>query len=195
MPPVAPLQPWRWPSRAWSWLHLDFAGPFLGKMILILIDAHSNWIEAFITTSATSAFVVVELRTTFARFGLPELVVSDNGSCFTSEEFETFLWRIGIRHVTSAPYHPAANGLTERAVQIVKRGLTMVATGSLKTRLETVLFSYRITPQSTTGVSAAELLLGKRPRTRLDLVKPNTATRVELSSASAVCLCQELWTR
>ena len=47
------------------------------------------------------------------------------------------------------------------------------------TRLAKVLFAYQITPQSTTGTSPAELLLGRRLRSRLDLVRPNTAERVE----------------
>ena len=51
-PPLAPLHPWKWPTRPWSRLHLDFAGPLFGKMFLILIDPHSKWIEAFCTTNA-----------------------------------------------------------------------------------------------------------------------------------------------
>ncbi len=69
--PVAPLNPWKWPLCLWSRLHLDFAGPFQGRTSLILIDAHSKWIEAA-NTSSTSSFVVIkELRTVFAKFGLP----------------------------------------------------------------------------------------------------------------------------
>ena len=178
-PPVAPLNPWKWPSRPWVRLHLDFAGPFLGKNILIAIDAHSKWIEATCTPSTSSNAVIEELRTLFAKFGLPESIVTDNGAGFVSEEFKAFLRSNGIKHITSAPYHPASNGLAERAVQIVKRGLKKVTSGSMNTRLAKVLFSYRILPQGTTGVSPAELLLGRRPRTRLDLVRPNTAGRVE----------------
>ena len=80
--PVAPLQPWKWPTRPWARLHLDFAGPLFGKMFLVLIDAHSKWIEAFPTTGSTSAVVIDNLRTVFAQFGLPETLVTDNGSCF-----------------------------------------------------------------------------------------------------------------
>ena len=49
----------------------------------------------------------------------------------------------------------------------------------MNTRLAKILFSYRITPQGTTGIAPAELLLGRSPRTRLDLLRPNTADRVE----------------
>ena len=60
-PPVAPLHPWSWPTRPWARLHLDYAGPVEGKMILILIDAHSKWIEAICTHGSTSTVVIDEL--------------------------------------------------------------------------------------------------------------------------------------
>ena len=44
-PPLAPLQPWQWPSWPWARLHVDFAGPFMGHMFLVLIDSHSKWLE------------------------------------------------------------------------------------------------------------------------------------------------------
>ena len=68
-PPAAPLNPWSWPTHPWAWLHLDFAGPFLRWMFLILIDAYSKWIEVYDTPSAMSAVVMQQLRTTFIRFG------------------------------------------------------------------------------------------------------------------------------
>ncbi len=92
-----PLQPWKWPSRPWVRLHMDFVGPFEGKiMILVAIDSHSKWIEAFVTNRATSQVVIELSRTLFAQFGIPEVVVTDNGSCFVSEDFGTFLVTIGI---------------------------------------------------------------------------------------------------
>ena len=178
-PPVAPLNPSKWPSRPWARLHLDFAGPFQGKLFLIMIDAYSKWIEAVCTSSTSSTVVIEELRTVFSSFGLPETIVTDNGPGFTSGEFKEFLRGNGVRHITSAPYHPASNGLAERAVQIVKKGLKKVNEGSVKKRLARILFSYRTTPQLTIGLSPAEMLLGRKPRTRLDLIKPNTAERVE----------------
>ena len=118
-PSLAPLHPWKWPSRPWSRIHMDFASPFRGKMILVVIDSHSKWIEAFPTNSSTSQTVLQHSRTLFAQFGVPEILVTDNGSCFVSQEFETFLLKNGVKHITSAPFHPASNGLAERAVQIV----------------------------------------------------------------------------
>ena len=105
--------------------------------------------------------------------------MSDNGTPFVSDEFIHILHQNGIKHNTSAPYHPASNGLAERVVQIVKRGLKKVISGDINSRLAKVLLTYRISPQSTTGVSPSELLVRRRLRTRLDLLKPNTAVTVE----------------
>ncbi|XP_070397464.1 uncharacterized protein [Dermacentor albipictus] len=57
------------------------------------------------------------------RFGVPEMVVSDNGPQLVSEEFKAFMRRLGARHVVSAPYHPSTNGLAERFVQTLKSAL------------------------------------------------------------------------
>ena len=44
-PSKAPLHPRMWPSRPWSRLHLDYAGPFMGKMFLVTVDALSKWLD------------------------------------------------------------------------------------------------------------------------------------------------------
>ena len=74
------------------------------------------------------------------------MVVTDNGTGFVSREFEEVIRRNVVKHTTSAPYHPASNGLAERAVQ---RGLKKVTEGTMGSKLAKVLFAYRITPQST----------------------------------------------
>ena len=150
---------------------MDFAGPFEGKMILIVIDSHSKWIEAFPTKPSTSVTVIQLSRTLFAQFGVPKVVVTDNGSCFVSEEF---LLKNGIKHTTSTPYHPSTNSLAEHAVQIVKRVLK-----NMKTIFAKVMMAYRVSPQSTTGESPALLLQKHQIRTRLDLLKPGRNEHVE----------------
>ena len=73
-----------------------------------------------------------------------------------AKSFELFLSKNGIKHYKSSPYHPSSNGLAERAVQMVKRGLKKIKEGSVNTRLAKLLLTYRISPQSTTGISPAE---------------------------------------
>ena len=175
MPPAAPPHPWVRPDRPWSRVHIDYAGPFLGKMFLLAIDAHSRWLEIHATNTSTSTATIERLRKTFASVGLPDVIVSDNATTFMSEEFTEFLKQNGVRHVRSAPYHPASNGLVERAVQTFKDGMKRLTSGSLETRLSRFLFRYRITPHTSTGMSPSELMWGKRLRSPLDLLRPSTS--------------------
>ena len=92
-------------------------------MFLVVIDAHSQWIETFPVQSAMSSATIGKLRLSFAQLGLPEVIVSDSGSCLFSEEVKAFMGANGIKHTTSAPYCPASNRLAERAVRIAKTGL------------------------------------------------------------------------
>ena len=130
--PPAPLPPWSWPKRLWDRLHLDYAGPVQGEMFLIAIDAHSKWIEAVCTPNATSSTVIEELRTMFARFGLPETVVTDNGTCFVSS---AFMQAHGIKHFTSA--QRLMDWLREQ--QVVKKGLKKITAGRIGDRLAKIL--------------------------------------------------------
>ena len=182
VPAQAPLHPWEWPAHPWSRLHVDYAGPYLGHRFLG-IDAHSKWLEVCPMTSTTAVAMVERLRSVFAQFGIPDMVVTDNRTNFVSAEFQQFMYRNGVRHVTSAPAHSASNGLAERAVRIFKEGLARMKEGSMMDRLSRFLFWYRNTPQQTTGVSPAELLMGRRLRSALDLVHPDLASRVAKAQA------------
>ena len=124
-----------------------------------MVDAHSKWIKVHVMASSTFSATIENVRTTFAQLGIPQTVVTDNGSCFVSAEFKQFLTKNGIHHITSAPYHPSSNGLAKRVLQTVKQGLKKLREGSVKDRVVRFLFAYRNTPQSTTGNSPAELLL------------------------------------
>ena len=182
-PPCSPLHPWEWPGRPWSRVHVDYAGPFMGKMFLLIIDAHSKWMDIHCVNSATSSVTIDKMRSTFASHGLPEIVVSDNGSNFVSSEFKSFLQKNGIKHLTSTPYHPSTNGLVERAVQTFKQEMKKQDDGSVDTKLASFPLSYRITLQSTTGESPAQLRWGRSLRSHLDLLRPDVATRVHLAQS------------
>ncbi len=67
-----PLHQWPWPSRPWSRLHIDFVGPFNKMMLLIVVDAHSKWIETFPMSAATSSATIQRLQILFAQFGFPD---------------------------------------------------------------------------------------------------------------------------
>ncbi len=64
---------------------MDYAGPFLGKLFLIITDAHSKWIDAYPVSSATTAATLECLWKSLSVHGIPEMIVSDNAQCFVSE--------------------------------------------------------------------------------------------------------------
>ena len=84
------------------------------------MDAYLKWIDAMPVNSTSSAETIEKLRHLFSNFGIPDKVVSDNGTSFSSHEFKEFMDNNGIVHTRVAPYHPSSNGQAERAVQIVK---------------------------------------------------------------------------
>ena len=116
MPALATIHPWEWPKHPWTRIHIDLAGPFMGKMFLLIVDAHSKQLDIHCLNSVTTETTIEKLRATFGTHGLPEVIVSNNG-------FKIFTWRNGICHITKAPYHPSSNELVEMAVQTFKQGM------------------------------------------------------------------------
>ena len=105
-PITAPLHSWEWPARPWRRVHVDFAGPFLGSMFLLLVDAHSNWPKTIPMNSTTATKTVSCSRTIFAQYVLPEQFAFDNDPQFISDELRDFLPANGVQHIRSSPYHP-----------------------------------------------------------------------------------------
>lgn len=159
---------------------MDFAGPFRGKMFMLLVDAHSKWPEILEMTSTTADNTIATLRRVFSACGLPEQLVTDNGPQFVSSEFADFMQANGIKHIRTAPYHPASNGAVERLVQTFKQAMKAGECSglSLQHRLQSFLMSYRSTPHATTGQSPASLFLGRPIRTRFDLLRPELGRKV-----------------
>ncbi len=140
-PAQAPLQPWQWPKRPWQRIHVDFAGPFMNKMFFLVVDSQSKWLEVEIMPSTTSNAIIEKLRDMFARYGLPEQLVSDNGPQFISNEFSQFMKLNGIKHSLVAPYHPRSNGQAERFVQTFKQYFKAEGTQNIKQNLARFLFN------------------------------------------------------
>ena len=132
---------------------------------LLVIDDYSRFIEIAKLSSMTSEEVITHLTSIFARHGIPQLVVSDNGTQYASQLFSEFGKQYGFKHVTSSPRYPQANGKAERAVQTIKNLLEKSADPYL------ALLSYRATPLRL-GYSPAELLMGRNLRTTVPTI-PN----------------------
>lgn len=165
--------PWLFPERPWSRLHVDFGGPFKGHYFLVIVDAYSKWVEVIPVTSPSSDATISCLRAVFATHGIPDIIVSDNGTAFTSATFQQFLQRNQIRGIRVPPYHPASNGAAERIVQLAKNKLKKSTSGDFQTQIHRMLFQYRTTPHSLTGRTPAELLMGRTLRIPLKALCPD----------------------
>ena len=178
-PPKTDLHSWSWPSKPWHRLHIDYAGPVNGRYFFVLVDAHSKWVEIYNTTGTSTKDTIDCLNHSFSIFGLPVSITSDNGPCFKSSEFSEFLRVRGIIHSCSAVYHPSTNGLAEKMVGTFKKQLS-TSKKPIQLLIDEFLFNYRLTPHSTTGVSPAELMFGRRLRSRLDLVYPEVGIKSQV---------------
>ncbi len=182
-PASAPLHPWEYPDKPMQRIHMDLAGPLHGRMWLVIVDAHSKWPEVFsMNNNTTTAAVITKLSEVISRFGIPHQIVTDNGRQFASVEFGEFCKRNGIKQTLSSPYHPRSNGEAERFVKTFKEGMKSADT-QVDIHLSRFLFTYRVTPHSTTGQSPAELLQGRKLRNQLDLVRPDLKGHVEAKQA------------
>ena len=177
-PSKAPLHPWEYPSRPWARIYIDHAGHFMGKMFLVVIDAHSKWINVAIVNSTSAVSTIIKRCSLFATHGIPEQLVSDNESGFWGEEFKQFTTHNGIKHTFTSPYHPSSNGLAERAVQTFKSTVVKMD-GPIDVRLSRFLLQYRVTPQTTTGLFPSQLLMRRKIRTCLDEIHPDMSEDVE----------------
>ena len=186
-PPTASVHPWSYPSKPWSRLHVDYAGPVNGSMYLVVVCAYSKYPEIIKMKSTTSTATIAALRELFSRHGLCEVLVSDNGPQFVSQEFEMFCMNNGILHKTSAVYKPATNGQAERVVRILKTAVkqALLTHRDVDAVIANYLLVYRTTPHATTGEVPSVLLMGRRLRTRHDLMIPSVTAHVQRKQLEA----------
>ena len=122
-----------------------------GKTYLLIVDYYSHFIEIAKLSGTTAAEIINHTRSIFARHGIPEVGISDNGPQFSSTAYAQFSNEYGFSHVMSSPLYPQG-GEAERAVKTIKqllrkRGDTYLA-----------LLAYRVTPLQC-GYSLSELLM------------------------------------
>ncbi|GFV14710.1 uncharacterized protein K02A2.6 [Trichonephila clavipes] len=104
---------------------VDFARPIFEHTFFLIVDAHSKWLEVYPMKVTTTKKTIECLRDSFEKFGLPRVLVSDNGSQFKSYEFQRFMHKNGVKHKTIAPFKPFSNGQAGRYVATLKQSLSI----------------------------------------------------------------------
>ena len=176
-PPREPLQQHDFIARPWSKIGADLC-QIDGRTLLVVCDYYSNFIEVARLNTVTTRSVLRELLPMFARFGLPDVLVSDNGPQFASAEFAVFVKQKGITHVTSSPHYAQSNGKAENAVKTLK---LLFAKAKQSGESEYMaLLDWRNTPSEGMSTSPAQRLMGRRCKTLLPtagtLLKPRYDT-------------------
>ena len=140
---------------------------FRGHDYLLLVDYYSNYPEIAKLASLSSSNVILNMKSIFARHGIPRVLVSDNATCYASRSFKTFADEFNFEHRTSSPGYPQSNGKAEKSVGIVKGVLNKALDSNDDIYL--ALLAYRTAPMAC-GKSPSEMLMNRKLRNRLPQV-------------------------
>ena len=149
---------------------MDVFGPLSrtktgNKYILVLMVYSTKWPEAFALRNVTTETVVNCLVEVTARIGIPEELLSDNGSNFISKVTQQYCKVTGIKQIRTSPYHPQTDGMVESFNSTLKRLLRKL-TQNLKVEwdrcLPYVVWAYRGTVHKTTGFSHTTFCLARK---------------------------------
>lgn len=154
------------PTRPWEAVSTDLF-TWNGEEYLLVVDSYSHYIEIAKLSNTSSKMVVMHTKSIFARHGIPKMVKSDNGPQYSSQEYKKFSDEWGFKHITTSPYHPQANSLAEKSVQIMKQLLKKAKLDGKDPYIS--LLEYRNTSVNNVG-SPAQLCMSRR----LNSVLPNT---------------------
>ena len=117
---IEPMKGTEFPQRPWSRVGVDFF-VHKGHTYLLAIDCYSRDGEiCLVTKKVDTSETTVKLKKVFSRHGIPDILFSDNGTQFDSQEFRDFVQYCGFEHVTSSPRFAQSNGEVERGVQTMK---------------------------------------------------------------------------
>ena len=151
-------------DRPWEKIAIDLF-ECDGKDYLIVADYFSNWWEYDRLYKTTTRAVIDKMKKHFARFGIPSILISDNGQQFVSEQFCDCMDSWDIEHRTSSPGHQQANGLAEASVKIAKKLIRKTTEGGQD--LMMALLEPRNVPTQDAGTSPAQRTFGRMTRTLL----------------------------
>ena len=139
-----------------------------------MCDYATRYPEAVALRSIDAEHIAEELVKVFARVGIPEEILTDQGSNFTSQLLAELYKMLHVHPIRTSPYHPQTDGLVERFNKTLKSMLRKAAVSEGKDwdkMLPYLLFAYREVPQASTGFSPFELLYGHPVNGPLDVLR------------------------
>ena len=160
-----PLMMSKLPDLPWQKVATDLLS-WKGSQYLLIIDYFSRYVELSKLSATTSQDVINHMKSIFARHGIPNEVVSNNGPQFSSNVFHSFAGEYGFVHTTSSPRYPQRNGDAEQAVRTINNIPDKAKDPYLG------LLAYRSTPLRN-GYSPSELLMNRRLRTTVSTLGYN----------------------
>ena len=175
----APLVPLPIIDTPFKRIAMDIIGPLPRsksgkKYILVVCDYATRYPEAIPLKTIDAAQIAEELLQLFARVGIPEEILTDQGSNFTSQLLMEIYSMLHVHPIRTTLYHPQTDSLVERFNQTLKKMLRKAASQDHKDwdkLIPYLLFAYREVPQSSTGFSPFELLYGRSVRGPLDVIR------------------------
>ncbi|GFO39027.1 endogenous retrovirus group k member 19 pol protein [Plakobranchus ocellatus] len=157
--PEQPLLTHEVPSRPWQKVRTDIFS-ISGRNYLVTVDYFSTFIEVDYLQDIASTTVIHKLKHQFARHGIPEVHISDNGTQYTSEEFAQFASEWKFQHTRSAPGNKKAKGAAEAAVKVIKNMMIKCRKSNEDPYIG--LLNLRNTPTEGLATSPAQRLIGRR---------------------------------
>ena len=154
------------------------------EYVLVLQDEYSRYPEIEIVTSTDHRAKIQAMDRMMSRFGIPEVVRSDNVPPFNGKEFSKFARYMGFDYKPVPPRAPWTNGLVERFMPNLKKAIqiTRQEGKNWKQEMQKFLRAYRATPHSTTHCAPAELMFnGRRYKTRLPCPQKKIVHKTERS--------------
>ncbi|KAL0173009.1 hypothetical protein M9458_033320, partial [Cirrhinus mrigala] len=178
-PPPSPLIPLPVIEVPFERIGMDQVGPLPKSArghehILVIVDYATRYPEAVPLRKATARNIAQELFLLFSRVGIPNQILTDQGTPFMSRVMADLCRLLKIQQLRTSVYHPQTDGLVERFNQTLKRMLKRVAADDRKDwdqMLPYVLFGVREVPQASTCFTPFELLFGHQPRGLLDVAR------------------------
>ena len=156
-----PLMTHEIPSRPWQMIGQDLF-MLQRKSFLITVDYFSDFWESDELVTETSEEVIKCTKAHFARHGIPDTVITDNGPQFRATEYEQFAKKWEFKHVTSSPYHSQSNGKAESAVKIAKTMMKKVIND-----FQLAILNWRNTPSEGSKYSPVQKLQSRRTKSLL----------------------------